>query len=93
MNETAKRLKEMLAENAASALPEDTELIAGSQARAEAARPDAAFQTGRGPTGRLRNFRAMSDAKLLAALEAVQAEANDPEALQALEAEASARNL
>jgi len=49
--------------------------------------------TGRGPTGRLRNFRAMNGAKLIATLDAVTREANDDEALEALLAEARERGL
>jgi hypothetical protein len=50
-------------------------------------------QTGRGPSGKLRNFAAMKDAKLLDALAAVEAEDNDAEALDAITFEAKARGL
>jgi len=50
-------------------------------------------QTGRGPTGRLRNFRAMSAGKLQATYLAVAAEGNDPEALDALTAELDSRGM
>ena len=44
-------------------------------------------QTGRAPTGRLRNFRAMSLEKLEATKDAVKAESNDEAAAEAIEAE------
>jgi hypothetical protein len=41
-------------------------------------------RTGRGPTGRLRNFAAMLPGKLADVTETVILEANDPEAIRAL---------
>ena len=49
--------------------------------------------TGRGPTGRLRNFRAMNPDKLATTWGAVYFEGNDPEALTALAAELDAREI
>jgi hypothetical protein len=54
---------------------------------------DAAFMTGRGPTGRCRNFRQMSDGKLLNVLYDVRQERNDDYAFDALVAEATSRGL
>lgn len=48
---------------------------------------------GRGPTGRLRNFRAMNDTKLRDTFWAVEAERNDPTALEAIRAEMTERGL
>jgi hypothetical protein len=48
---------------------------------------DAAFMTGRGPTGRCRNFRQMSEAKLIDVFHTVRYEANDEYALEAIRAE------
>lgn len=48
-------------------------------------------QTGRSPSGRLRNFGAMNDGKLFGVLQQVERENNDPEALSALRAEAARR--
>ena len=53
----------------------------------------AATGTGRGGTGRLRNFRSMNDEKLLVTRAAVERENNDPEALAAVRAEAEGRGL
>lgn len=50
-----------------------------------------AFQTGRGPTGRLRNFRAMSDTKFYDVAATIRSENNDPEAIEAINAEQEAR--
>jgi len=47
--------------------------------------------TGRGPTGRLRNFRAMNDDKLAGVYEAVYLENDDPEAMAAVAKEVEAR--
>jgi hypothetical protein len=49
--------------------------------------------TGRSGTGRLRNFKAMSDEKLTAVFWEVIGEADDPEARDALFAEIAARGL
>lgn len=46
-----------------------------------------AYQTGRAGSGRLRNFRAMSPDKLRDVAAAVDAEDNDPEAQEAINAE------
>jgi hypothetical protein len=50
------------------------------------------YCTGRGPTGRLRNFRAMNWDKFHATYHAVRAESNDPEAMEALQAQYDERN-
>jgi hypothetical protein len=47
----------------------------------------AGFKTGRGPTGKLRNFKAMGDAKFKSAFGAIKHENNDPEAWEAAQAE------
>jgi hypothetical protein len=52
-----------------------------------------ATQSGRGPSGKLRNFAAMGDAKLLSTLDDVRDEDNDHEAFEALVAEADRRSL
>jgi hypothetical protein len=57
------------------------------------ARENPAYCTGRGPTGRLRNFRAMNDGKLLSTLASVRRETNDWEALNTLLGEAQSRGL
>lgn len=49
--------------------------------------------TGRSGTGRLRNFTAMSDEKLMKTMDAVRDEGDDDEALDAMESEAVARGL
>lgn len=54
---------------------------------------DACFMTGRGPTGRCRNFRQMSDGKLLNVLYDVRNERNDDYAFDAIVAEATSRGL
>jgi hypothetical protein len=43
-------------------------------------------QSGRGPTGKLRNFAAMKRDKLQLVIDDIRAEGNDPEALSAAEA-------
>ena len=55
--------------------------------------PTSFVQTGRGPTGRLRNFRAMNDGKLLFTAREVHAEANDTEAMGAILLQLEQRNL
>lgn len=114
MNDVTARLAEMLAANAASDVPEDSEIVAGevgasplSQAignfngatmegRAESSSWAAEHPhlcTGRGPSGRLRNFRAMSDVKLRGVMSAVWNEDNDPEAISAAHTEMGSRGL
>lgn len=51
----------------------------------------ATSSSGRGPTGRLRNFAQMAEAKLAATLAAVEAEADDEEAIDAVRAEIARR--
>lgn len=63
-----------------------------SPTREEAADDPVAY-FGRGPTGRLRNFRAMSDAKLIETYRQVAYENNDSEALTGIRAEAASRGL
>ena len=46
-----------------------------------------AFKSGRGPTGKLRNFKMMSDLKFKDAHFAILSENNDPEAIEAINAE------
>lgn len=48
-------------------------------------------RTGRGPSGKLRNFDAMGDAKFAAEAAKVEAENNDPEALEAVRASRASR--
>ena len=50
-------------------------------------------QTGRGASGRLRNFAAMRDEKVLVTYHTVKAENNDIEAINALRAELDSRGL
>lgn len=47
--------------------------------------------TGRGPSGRLRNFRAMNDGKLMGVARDLLAEDDDPEAIEAVTDELTAR--
>jgi hypothetical protein len=49
--------------------------------------------TGRSGTGRLRNFKAMNDDKLLRTMTAIRQEGDDDEALDAAESEAVSRGL
>lgn len=58
---------------------------------ADWARENPGYCTGRGPTGRLRNFRAMNPTKLSATYAAVLREQNDPQAMAAIIAEQDAR--
>jgi len=84
-------------------LPESTravvsQVVNGSGDVAESTGPmvsedEACWMTGRGPTGRCRNFRQMNSAKLLDVLYTVRREANDSYALNALIAEATSRGL
>jgi hypothetical protein len=48
-------------------------------------------QSGRSPTGRLRNFGAMNNDKLFTVLQQLEVENNDPEALAVIRAEVSKR--
>lgn len=48
-------------------------------------------QTGRGPNDKLRNFKAMGDAKFYPVAERIIAENNDPEAVAAVKAEIARR--
>lgn len=48
-------------------------------------------RTGRGPSGKLRNFDAMGDAKFQAEAAKIEAENNDPEALEAIRASRASR--
>ena len=48
---------------------------------------------GRGPTGRLRNFRAMNDSKLTSTFWTVRDEGNDSTALDAIRSEMISRGL
>lgn len=50
-------------------------------------------QAGRSPNGKIRNFKAMSDTKLQAALTLMIEQDNDPEALERGVAEARSRGL
>lgn len=59
----------------------------------EQAADDPSAYYGRGPTGRLRNFRAMNDGKLTTTYRQVAYEGNDAEALAAIRAEAASRGL
>lgn len=54
--------------------------------------PTQEVRTGRSGSGNLRNFKQMKDEKFADALAAMEAEANDPEALQAAYAERDRRN-
>lgn len=53
--------------------------------------PATALMTGRSGSGKLRNFKAMSDEKFAGVLVAVLTEGNDPEAIAAVEAEQNRR--
>lgn len=64
--------------------PSGPEAYAAQVAWAEA---NAHLCTGRSGAGRVRNFRAMNPVKFHETLQAVRREANDPEALRALEEE------
>lgn len=118
MSEITNRLQEMLAANAASATPEDPEILKGENPGLEnhpvfAALSPEARQTiarnapavvnpemtpangfsGRSPAGRLRNYRAMNNTKLLATYRQVLYEGDDAEALEALKAECISREI
>lgn len=118
MSEITNRLQEMLAANAASATPEDSEILQGENPGIEnhpvfAALTPATRQTiarnapavanpemtpangysGRSPAGRLRNFRAMNNSKLLATYRTVLYEGDDREALEALKAVCISREI
>ena len=49
-------------------------------------------QSGRGPSGKLRNFDAMGDEKFEREAAVVEAENNDPEALEAIKQSREKRN-
>lgn len=99
MNETTRKLQEMLAQR------EDSELIEGETGVKRATPPstDSAEMdvadyvsrpyayTGRGPTGRLRNFKAMSDDKFYREAATIRSENNDPEAIEAVNADQARR--
>lgn len=70
--------------------PMQTNGAGASPSVAEAAAAPWSY-TGRGPSGKLRNFRAMNDLKLLSALDTMITEANDVEGLRAIYAEAALR--
>lgn len=53
--------------------------------------PATALMTGRAGSGKLRNFKAMSDEKFAGVYDAILAEGNDPEAVVAVEAEKARR--
>jgi hypothetical protein len=61
--------------------------------KVEAAAAPSTRHSGRGSTGRLRNFNAMNDVKLLAVRDTIVAEANDSEALDACESVIEQRGL
>lgn len=87
----AQMLREMEAagpaiEDAARAATEDR-----SEHTDEWCRANAHLCHGRGGTGRLRNFRAMTDEKLMTTLAFVRREGNDPTALAELENEMALR--
>lgn len=118
MNEITNRLQELLAENAASETPEDSEILKGENPGIEnhpafaaltpttrltiarnapaAVNPEmtpANGYSGRSPAGRLRNFRAMNNSKLLAAYRQVMYEADDRDAIEAMKAECIRREI
>lgn len=95
MDDVTARLAQMLGAEGTDAPSTSVQSAPGGTTLASPTVEQAAAEpwryTGRGPTGRMRNFRAMNDVKLLGCLDTMLAEANDVESLRVIYAEACLR--